>query len=241
MDILLSTPDYLVINKPAGIGMHQEGDDPSVVRLLSEQLGAAVYPVHRLDKVTTGVLLLARHAQANRELSLQFAERKVGKCYLALSASKPTKKQGLIKGDMEKARGGSWKLSRSQVNPAITRFHSCLLGDALLVPDALAPPLRGFLLQPLTGKTHQLRVALKSQASPILGDARYGGLTSDRVYLHAWQLSFSYQGEQICVRAPLNVGEHFLRHGEELSLWAESLLVTPSATVAASSSPPSAG
>ena len=230
MDILLSTPDYLVINKPAGLGMHQEGDDASVVRLLSEQLGEAVYPVHRLDKVTTGVLLLARHAAANRELSLQFAERKVGKCYLALSASKPTKKQGLIKGDMEKARGGSWKLSRSQENPAITRFHSCLLDETL------ANPLRGFLLQPLTGKTHQLRVALKSQASPILGDARYGGMAADRVYLHAWQLSFNYQGVSICVRAPLNDGEHFLRHGAALCAWAESLLDTPtpsSPTIAA--------
>ncbi|WP_319783918.1 TIGR01621 family pseudouridine synthase [Oceanisphaera sp. IT1-181] len=227
MDILLSTPDYVVINKPAGIGMHQEADEPGIVRLLSEQLGEAVYPVHRLDKVTTGVLLLARQPQANRELSLQFAERKVGKCYLALSASKPSKKQGLIKGDMEKARGGSWKLSRSLLNPAITRFNSCLLGDALLGDRLLATPLRGFLLQPLTGKTHQLRVALKSQASPILGDARYGGMASDRVYLHAWQLRFSYQGEQICVRAPLNVGEHFLRHADQLTQWAESMLDTP--------------
>ena len=237
MDILLSTPDYLVINKPAGIGMHQEGDEPGVVRLLSEQLGEAVYPVHRLDKVTTGALLLARHPQANRELSLQFAERNVGKCYLALSDAKPTKKQGLIKGDMEKARGGSWKLSRTVLNPAITRFHSCLLGtellgeallnDSLLVDAGLALPLRGFLLQPLTGKTHQLRVALKSQACPILGDARYGGSVSDRVYLHAWQLRFSYQGIPICVRAPLNDGEHFLRQGAQLSQWADSLLSTP--------------
>ena len=223
MDILLSTPDYLVVNKPAGIGMHQEGDEAGIVRLLTAQLGYAVYPVHRLDKVTTGVLLLARHAAANRELSQQFAERKVDKCYLALSGAKPSKKQGLIKGDMEKARGGSWKLSRSQLNPAITRFHSCLLTDPSL-DDKLAQPLRGFLLQPLTGKTHQLRVALKSQASPILGDVRYGGPASDRVYLHAWQLSFSYQGEQICVRAPLNSGEHFLRFGDQLSQWAHTLL-----------------
>lgn len=229
MDILLSTPDYLVVNKPSGIGMHQEGDEPGIVRLLSEQFGESLYPVHRLDKVTTGALLLARHGAANRELSGQFAERKVGKYYLALSDAKPSKKQGLIKGDMEKARGGSWKLSRSQLNPAITRFHSCLLAGGNL-DDKLAQPLRGFLLQPLTGKTHQLRVALKSQASPILGDARYGGHASDRVYLHAWQLSFSYQGENVCVRAPLNSGEHFLSLSTELSLWAESLLDTNNAT-----------
>lgn len=232
MDILLSTPDYLVVNKPAGIGMHQEGDEPGLVRLMSEQLGESLYPVHRLDKVTTGVLLLARNVEANRELSRQFAERKVAKCYLALSSAKPSKKQGIIKGDMEKARGGSWKLSRSLQNPAITRFHSCLL-DNHGVLSVITPALRGFLLQPLTGKTHQLRVALKSQASPILGDTRYGGLASDRVYLHAWQLSFSYHGEHICVRAPLTCGEYFLNHGEQLSQWADTLLAPPSSPLVA--------
>lgn len=214
MDILRTDPDYLVVNKPAGIGMHQEGEEPGLVRVLSERLGERLYPVHRLDKMTTGVLLLARNSAANRELSRQFAERSTRKWYLALSDSKPTKKQGLIKGDMEKARGGSWKLARSLVNPAITRFHSCLLADHL----------RGFLLQPVTGKTHQLRVALKSQGSPILGDDRYGGTPADRGYLHAWQLQFEYGGEPICVRAPLTFGQHFITHGEPLTAWADQLM-----------------
>ncbi|WP_417614841.1 TIGR01621 family pseudouridine synthase [Oceanisphaera sp.] len=218
MDILRTDPDYLVINKPAGIGMHQEGADPGLVRLLSEQLGEQLYPVHRLDKITTGVLLLARNSTANRELSRQFAERSTRKWYLALSASKPTKKQGLIKGDMEKARGGSWKLARSQNNPAVTRFYSCLLAERL----------RGFLLQPETGKTHQLRVALKSQGCPILGDERYGGGPADRGYLHAWQLRFAYRGEPVCVRAPLTFGQHFLTHGDQLTAWADALLAAHS-------------
>ncbi|ART79124.1 TIGR01621 family pseudouridine synthase [Oceanisphaera avium] len=223
MDILLNTPDFLVINKPAGIGMHQEAEQPGLVRLLSEQLGSTLYPVHRLDKVTTGVLVLARHLSANRELSKQFAQRQVSKAYLALSAAKPNKKQGLIKGDMEKSRGGSWKLARTMTNPAITRFYSC----------HLAEQLRGFLLQPQTGKTHQLRVALKSQASPIVGDVRYGSESSDRVYLHAWQLKFTYQEQPICVRAPLIAGQLFMQHGEALTLWADSVLNPSSPTAAA--------
>lgn len=214
MDILLKHRDYLVINKAAGIGMHQEGDQPGLVRQLSETLGEPLYPVHRLDKITTGVLLLARNPDANRELSRQFAERSTRKWYLALSDQKPNKKQGLIKGDMEKARGGSWKLCRTQHNPAITRFHSSLLAEGL----------RGFLLQPQTGKTHQLRVALKSQGCPILGDSRYGGSEADRGYLHAWQLSFSYQGERVMVRAPLTEGELFISHAAELESWATSLM-----------------
>ncbi|OIN12915.1 TIGR01621 family pseudouridine synthase [Oceanisphaera psychrotolerans] len=214
MDILLEHRDYLVINKPAGIGMHQEGDQPGLVRQLSENRGEPLYPVHRLDKITTGVLLLARNPDANRELSRQFAERSTRKWYLALSDHKPTKKQGLIKGDMEKARGGSWKLCRTQHNPAITRFHSCLLAEGL----------RAFLLQPQTGKTHQLRVALKSQGCPILGDSRYGGSPADRGYLHAWQLSFSFGGEQVRVRAPLVEGEQFIRHAAGLEGWASEIM-----------------
>ncbi|MFD1008285.1 TIGR01621 family pseudouridine synthase [Oceanisphaera ostreae] len=225
MDILLTDSDYLVINKPAGIGMHQENNEPGLVRLLSEHLGEPLYPVHRLDKMTTGVLLLARTSAANRELSRQFAERSTRKWYLALSDSKPTKKQGLIKGDMEKARCGSWKLSRSLLNPAITRFHSCLLADRSLVGDVLASPVRGFLLQPESGKTHQLRVALKSQGCAILGDSRYGGTPADRGYLHAWQLSFEYRGERVCVRAPLTHGRHFLTLGDQLTAWADQLMV----------------
>jgi tRNA pseudouridine32 synthase/23S rRNA pseudouridine746 synthase len=213
MDILLRHDHFYVINKPAGIGMHQEGDSPGLVRRLSEELGEPLYPVHRLDKMTTGVLLLARTVEANRELSRQFAERRTRKLYLALSDRKPGKKQGLIRGDMEKARGGSWKLTRGSANPAITRFYS----------TPLAEGLRAFLLQPHTGKTHQLRVALKSLGSPILGDDRYGGSPADRGYLHAWKLDFEWQGRLLSVTAAPDQGVLFVELAEPLTRWAASL------------------
>ncbi|MDP5291399.1 TIGR01621 family pseudouridine synthase [Oceanimonas sp. CHS3-5] len=212
MNIVLDHPDFVVINKPAGIGMHQQGDEPGLVRLLSEQLNQPLYPVHRLDKMTTGALLLARHPEANRMLSGQFAERTTGKCYLALSDRKPAKKQGWVKGGMEKARNGSWKLTRNQNNLAITQFYS----------TSLTPGLRGFVLHPHTGRTHQLRVALKSLGCPILGDARYGGTAADRGYLHAWQLAFDWQGERIEVTAPATEGELFTQWYQPLSEWAQS-------------------
>jgi tRNA pseudouridine32 synthase/23S rRNA pseudouridine746 synthase len=222
MDILLRHDHFYVINKPAGIGMHQEGDSPGLVRRLSEELGEPLYPVHRLDKITTGALLLARTAEANRELSRQFAERSTRKLYLALSDCKPSKKQGLIRGDMEKARGGSWKLTRGSANPAITRFYS----------TPLAEGLRAFLLQPHTGKTHQLRVAMKSLGSPILGDARYGGSPADRGYLHAWKLDFQWQGRPVSVTAPADQGALFGELAEPLSRWAAALLAELSASAA---------
>ncbi|MDV2857863.1 TIGR01621 family pseudouridine synthase [Oceanimonas smirnovii] len=212
MNILLDHADFCVINKPAGIGMHQQNDEPGLVRLLSEQQGEALYPVHRLDKMTTGVLLLARNPEANRLLSAQFAERNTQKRYLAFSDRKPAKKQGLIKGGMEKSRNGSWKLTRNTNHLAITRFHS----------TSLAPGLRGFVLSPETGRTHQLRVALKSIGCPIIGDARYGGTAADRGYLHAWQLTFHWQGQPVTVTAPATEGELFHQWYSTLADWASA-------------------
>jgi Pseudouridylate synthases, 23S RNA-specific len=79
---------------------------------------------------------------------------------------------------MAPSRKGQWKLS-GEGKMAITQFHSCFVEGKRL-----------FYLRPLTGRTHQIRVALKSVGSPILGDERYGGGRSDRGYLHAYKLAF---------------------------------------------------
>ena len=176
--------DFVMLNKAPGIGMH---DEEGILGLVSEaraQLGMTLYPVHRLDKVTSGLLILARNVEANRSLSQAFAERQVTKVYLALSQHKPKKKQGWIKGDMARGRRGTWLLTRSQLNPAITWFESEGLGEGV----------RLFTVHPKTGKTHQIRVALKSLGAPILGDELYGAASSDRVYLHSFRVGFTYQG-----------------------------------------------
>jgi tRNA pseudouridine32 synthase/23S rRNA pseudouridine746 synthase len=123
----------------------------------------------------------------------------VEKYYLALSDAKPAKKQGLIRGDMEKGRGGAWKLCQSQLNPAVTQFFS----------HSLAPGRRLFLLRPRTGKTHQLRVAMKSLGAPILGDALYGGSAADRTYLHAYALALTLDGEALRFVCPPAQGSEF--------------------------------
>ena len=186
--IIHQTDDWLAIAKPEGIGMHTEDDQKGLVVLASEQLGTELWPVHRLDKVTSGILLLAKNKPAAARLSQLFSEHKVQKYYLAASADKPKKKQGWIKGDMTKSRNGSWKLLRSQDNPAITRFIS---------QHDEHTGLRLYLLKPTTGKTHQLRVALKSIGAPILGDQRYAGRPADRTYLHAYAISFEDDGKPV--------------------------------------------
>ena len=167
--IQLQHKEFMVINKGPSLGMHDEGGEPGLVNRLRTETGLTLYPVHRLDKMTSGLVLLARTPEANRALSMAFAAREVSKQYLALSDRKPKKKQGWVKGDMQKGRGGSWMLARSLDNPAISWFDSVPVREGL----------RLYRIKPQTGKTHQIRVALKSIGAPILGDERYGGTAAD--------------------------------------------------------------
>lgn len=144
----------------------------------------AIYPVHRLDRMTSGLMLFARSKQVNRYLSQSFADKKIEKYYLALSSAKPKKKQGAIIGDMAKSRSGSYILKRTTDMPAITRFFA----KRILFE---AEPYWLSILKPETGKTHQLRVALKSLGAPILGDRRYSGQQAARGYLHAYKVRFN--------------------------------------------------
>lgn len=192
LTLVFQHPDFYVLNKPAGAPMHANDHEPSIVHQLADQLGERLWPVHRLDTPTSGALLVARNAAAAKALSQQFAERSIAKTYLAIAAGKPKKKQGWIIGDMEKARRGNWRLSHHKENPARTQF----------VSHTIAPSYRLYLLKPTTGRTHQLRVALKSLGVPIVGDQRYGGEPHANLHLHAWKLAFTYQGETIAVVAP---------------------------------------
>ncbi|MFT6028367.1 MAG: tRNA pseudouridine32 synthase/23S rRNA pseudouridine746 synthase [Oleiphilaceae bacterium] len=83
-----------------------------------------IFPVHRLDRMTSGLMIFARSQEANSELSKLFLEKRIEKYYLALSEIKPKKKQGSVMGDMAKGRSGSYLLKRSHENPAITRFFT---------------------------------------------------------------------------------------------------------------------
>lgn len=188
LDIIYQTDDFIIIYKPCGLSVHKDQSEMGLTTLLAEQLGVPqVWLVHRLDKVTSGLLILALNAESAAEFFRLFSEHQIQKTYLALSNQKPKKKQGLIVGDMQKARNGAWKLCQSKENPAITRFESV----------SCEPNLRLFILKPQTGKTHQLRVAMKSLGSPILGDALYGKNTEniDRTYLHAARLQFEFKGQ----------------------------------------------
>lgn len=184
-DILFTHPDFIVINKHPNVSVHKDDGDTMLLEEVAKQTGDnKLYLIHRLDKMTSGILLLGRSSSAASELSRQFAERSVEKFYLAIGCNKPKKKQGLISGDMQRSRRSAWKLVNSNTNPAVTQFFSL----------AAMPGERLFLCKPHTGKTHQIRVALKSLGSAIAGDPIYNASHhADRGYLHAFALRFEFQ------------------------------------------------
>ncbi len=215
MKLIYNHPSFLIVSKPAGVNFHSEGEAGFVVQM-SKQLNIPLFPVHRLDKMTSGLLIFTKSSEAAAEFTRMFEERTVEKYYLAISTRKPKKKMGWIKGDMTSARRGDYKLLTTMNNPAITQFISC----------ALRTHERGFLIKPHTGKTHQIRVALKSLGSPIAGDERYAASEEarkeDRGYLHAYALRFMFNGERFAFVSPPEEGERFLSHecAAQLTRWA---------------------
>ena len=202
--IVFEHQDFVVLNKPAGYSVQELSKH-------YQAYFAHFHPVHRLDKDTSGLWLIAKTALANQQLSQAFLHQAVSKHYLAIvhGGKRLKKKQGWIVGDMQKSRRKAWRLLASRQNPATTYFETM----PLPANDGLPLAARLAYLQPLSGKTHQLRVAMKANGSPILGDDIYRStqtLVSDRLYLHAYKLVFSYDGEPFDIQAWPSQGEYFL-------------------------------
>lgn len=201
--VVYQNNDFIIALKNAGVNFHSEEEAGFVVRI-SQQMGIPLFPVHRLDKMTSGLVILAKTSEAAAQFGKMFENREVEKYYLAISMRKPKKKQGWVKADMGAARRGDYKLLPTMDNPAITQFISC----------ALRTHERFFLIKPHTGKTHQIRVALKSLGSPCAGDERYANADEarkeDRGYLHAYALRFSLYDEEFEFVSPPNEGERFV-------------------------------
>jgi len=217
--------DFAIFDKPAGVSVHSEYGAGFVAQLSQQVPQTPWYLAHRLDRATSGLLIMAKSAAAAGRFGALFSSHAVEKYYLAIACGTPTKKQGLICGDMERSRNGQWKLCRTQQHPAITQFFSTAITTATSTRSGTSsdastrqgPGARLYLLRPHTGRTHQLRVALKSLGVPIFGDERYGRHddrtatteAADRMYLHAYSLSFRWGDEQIRLAYPPSGGVYF--------------------------------
>jgi tRNA pseudouridine32 synthase/23S rRNA pseudouridine746 synthase len=209
IELIAEHDDFIITVKPHAINFHDEGElDQGFFNQVKKWAKAQgkcgeLFPVHRLDKMTSGLMIFATNLASAQQFQQLFAQHNVEKYYLAVSDKKPRKKQGLISGDMAKSRRGMWKLLRSQENPAITQFFSYPLNAGK----------RLYLLKPHSGKTHQIRVALASIGSPILGDPSYASQSAtqeQRGYLHAYALAFSLNGKSYRYISAPCFGEHFI-------------------------------
>lgn len=213
IEIIDSQDEFLVIYKPANMNFHDEGElgEGCFNQIKKITQTAELYPIHRLDKMTSGLLIVAKTLAAAQSFQSLFSQHKIQKYYLAISDKKPIKKQGLIKGDMKKSRRSAWKLLRTTENPAISQFFSYPIGEGK----------RLFMIKPHSGKTHQIRVALNSLGSPILGDTTYSGSAADRGYLHAYAIRFSLAGKDHEYERLPQEGELFIEntHINRDSVW----------------------
>ena len=191
--VLAKGRDWFMLNKPPGLAT--QGGTKTVQHLdrlldgLADEAGQRPKLVHRLDKDTSGVLLVARSARAAGHFSKAFSGRTARKVYWALITGVPSAEEGLIDAPLAKQPGtGGEKMHVDQENglPARTRYR---------LIDRAGNRAAWVELQPLTGRTHQLRAHMAAIGHPIVGDAKYGGadafLTggiSRKLHLHARRL-----------------------------------------------------
>jgi 23S rRNA pseudouridine1911/1915/1917 synthase len=223
LEILFEDQDLLVVNKPPGLVVHPGAGHRQGTLLNAlvhhcpdlKNIGEVSRPglVHRLDKDTSGLLVVAKTALAHAALVAQFQVHAITKIYQALVWGQLSEAEGHIEKEVGRHPTARQKMSvhPRRGKPAVTFWR---------VIQEFPGPLTLVQLSPQTGRTHQLRVHLASEGHPVLGDATYGGGVSrlaghprllglkplvHRQLLHAWHLGITHPrtGEKLIWEAPL--------------------------------------
>lgn len=205
MKQLYADPHLVVVDKPSGLAVHRgwAADRVNAMTLARDAAGAWVYPVHRLDRATSGVLVFALDPATAALLQDRFRAGSVEKRYVALVRGIPAE-EGTIDHPVPRADG-------AERVPAITRYRR--LGVALDRFSLIEA-------RPETGRLHQIRRHMKHISHPLMGDTRYGDgrenrrlraeVALHRLALHAASIRFSHPhtGEMVHVRAPAPADLH---------------------------------
>ncbi|QIS08684.1 RluA family pseudouridine synthase [Nocardia arthritidis] len=200
--LLLEDAGVLALNKPAGISVTGERHDTDIVELAAAS-GETLYPVHRIDKVTSGLVLLAKELPAHGELTRQFNKQTATKAYLAVVDSTGLPDRGVIDLPLSVGRKNRvriaapresirteddrWFVRQSDLlsgknYPSITEFATLLRTESRTV----------LALRPITGRRHQIRVHLAWIGYPIVGDPLFDRTgTQPRTHLHSWRLGLT--------------------------------------------------
>ena len=196
LKIIYEDQDILVIDKPAGqvthpaVG-HRSGTLVNAVlgHVNLTGVGEETRPglVHRLDKDTSGLIVIAKNEETRLELVKAFKNRTIHKEYLALVSGHLDEPAGEINQPIDRDKRNRLKFTVSQSGkPAVTRYFT----------EASYPNHTLLRVEPLTGRTHQIRVHLAHLHHPIVGDRLYGGEAAPRLFLHAAKLSFRLKSEE---------------------------------------------
>ncbi len=210
--VLYRDEDIIVLNKPAGIAVHKGRGDGGNLEALFPALSFGMDRVpalaHRLDKETSGCLILGRHRKALAHLGKLFQRGHISKTYFAIVVGNPPD-EGRIDFALARRTGDkrSWIMKTAEDgDPSSTLFKVLGRGDGLAWLE----------LKPLTGRTHQLRVHCAASGFPIAGDALYGGDTSRAaarmVHLHAREITIPQKRDKpaLTVQAPVPNHMHTL-------------------------------
>jgi 23S rRNA pseudouridine1911/1915/1917 synthase len=202
LDIIFENDDLMVINKPAGMVVHPSAGHNSGTLVHAalahaselEGVGGVHRPgvVHRLDKDTSGIILLAKNDQTHQYLTDQFRNRQVKKVYLALVDGHPPTPDGKVDAAIGRDPNHRKRMtvtSEDKGRVAVSEYHTIQrFAEHTLLE-----------VQPLTGRTHQIRVHLAFLQCPIVGDKIYGrrkpSLPIHRQFLHAYKLTIKIPGE----------------------------------------------
>jgi 23S rRNA pseudouridine1911/1915/1917 synthase len=220
--ILYEDEDVLAINKPSGLIVHSDGktEEPSLVDwILKERpeiagVGEPIVQkdgstidrpgiVHRIDRDTSGVLLIAKTQESFIYLKEKFKERDVKKVYVAFTHGAPREMRGILRRDIKRSKTDFRKFTayagRGTARPAETHFRVINHTKGVAYVE----------MRPKTGRTHQLRVHFASIGHPILGDTLYGSgreekLGMKRLALHALSISYEKEnGDTVLAESPL--------------------------------------
>jgi len=221
LTILFRDRHFIAVDKPAGLLVHRSAIDRHETRfalqLLRDQIGQRVYPVHRMDKPTSGVLLFALHVDAARRMTALFTERQVHKTYLAVVRGHTPVADVIdhpLKEELDAASDIEADPAKA-AQPAVTAYRRLAIAD---IPHAVGryPSARYSLIEvtPHTGRKHQIRRHMKHVFHPIVGDTTHGDgrhnhffrthFECHRLLLVATRLVFThpYGGETITIAAP---------------------------------------
>ncbi len=191
LEVVEENANWLAVNKPPGINaLPTRHSVKNSMLYRAEKEKGKLYPLHRLDRDTSGILLFARNKKSAAQFSEFFRNRRIEKTYTAICSPAPEGDEGVIEASLKRVAASRMAVVDDGIK-AVTKYR---------VIDRFEETGR-VQLQPDSGRMHQLRVHLQHIGSPIVGDRKYGGVPAKYLMLHAERLEFYWCDEKVVLKA----------------------------------------